>query len=89
MVRIFRRIIVVSLLVGAGWAAARAQQSQPDFAIRVDAPGGATRIECLRGCKLAWIERGLNPNSTPSSSFGFECTGDRCSSATVGGWIAP
>lgn len=89
MGRIMALLVLGLSLVASGWAMARARTPEPDFAIVVDSPGGATTIRCVRGCKLMWIERGINPNSTPSSSFGFECTGSRCSSATVGGWIAP
>jgi hypothetical protein len=86
------RLAVIGLAFTAfGWALAQAQGTQPDFAILVEAPSGATTVRCVRGCKLAWIERGLNPNSTPSASFGYSCTGggSPCSSGTVGGWLAP
>ena len=91
MVRMIK-FAVIGLSFGAfGWALAHAQASEPDFAIVVEAPSGATTIRCVRGCRLAWIERGLNPNSRPASSFGYECTGggSPCSSGTVGGWLAP
>ena len=87
---IVRRLAVVLALFGAGWAAARAQTSAPDFEIVVSAPEGSTTIECVRGCSLAWVARGLNPNSQPMRSFSFACKGSgRCSSSRVGGWIAP
>ena len=82
--------VVAIALVGTGWAAAKAQTSAPDFELVVDAPAGPTTIKCVRGCALMWTERGINPNSTPQSSFDFACSGtttQRCSSATVGGWI--
>jgi hypothetical protein len=34
-----------------GWALAHAQNTEPDFAIVVEAPGGETTIRCVRGCK--------------------------------------
>ena len=74
-------------LVATGWALARAQISQPDFEIVVEAPGGPTTIRCVRGCTLAWVERGVNPNNTPTESFDFNCSGARCSSSRVGGWL--
>jgi hypothetical protein len=80
--------IVAVGLFGAGWGAARAQTSVPDFELVVSAPEGSTTIECVRGCTLAWVARGLNPNSQPMRSFSFACKGaGRCSSSQVGGWM--
>ena len=77
---------VALALVGLGWVAGRAQVSSPDFEIVIDAPEGHTNVDCLRGCKLMWIERG-----TPGSRdehFDFSCGGaPRCRSGKVGGWI--
>lgn len=91
MARILVRFIIAVALIAAGWVAAKAQPSTPDFEIVVDAPAGETSITCKRGCNLAWVERGVNPNSTPIRTFAFKCGGGppegRCSSATVGGWI--
>jgi len=86
-----RRIIVVFALTGVGWIAAKAQApaSAPDFELQVDAPGGPTTITCVRGCKLVWVERGINPNAIPQRSFDFACSANRCSSSRVGGWIDP
>ena len=84
------RIALAAVLVGIGWMAARAQTSEPDFEVVVNAPSGETTIECVRGCELAWVQRGLNPNSQPSRTFRFNCSGaadSRCSSYKVGGWI--
>ena len=86
------RIFVAFALVATGWAAARAQMSEPNFELVVDAPAGATTITCVRGCRLMWIERGINPNATTMKSFEFSCRGnvvERCSSSKVGGWITP
>ena len=87
MRRLFLHAVVALALVTAGWALARAQVSQPDFEIVVDAPGGPTTIRCVRGCALAWVERGVNPNATAVESFDFNCSGVRCSSFRVGGWL--
>jgi hypothetical protein len=79
-------------LVGLGWIGGAAQTRQPDFEVIVKAPAGETTIECVRGCQLGWVERGLNASSTPRQSFSFGCSGDstgRCSSGKVGGWIEP
>jgi len=91
MKRLVLQAAVAAALIGAGWIAARAQQSTPDFEIIVDAPAGPTTIKCVRGCSLMWLERGINPNDRPMQTFEFACTGSqigpRCSSAKVGGWV--
>jgi hypothetical protein len=90
MIRLLARLVLALGLIAVGWVAAKAQSSAPDFEIIVNAPVGQTTIECKRGCNLAWVERGINPNSTPVPTFEFGCSGGgvvRCSSAAVGGWI--
>jgi hypothetical protein len=92
MIRTILRIAVAIALVVVGWAAGQAQPAAPDFEIIVNAPAGETTIECVRGCNLAWVERGVNPNATPKQTFTFACGGagvPRCSSARVGGWVKP
>jgi hypothetical protein len=85
-----RRIVVGLILVGLGWVAAKAQAPAPDFEIVVNAPTGQTTVQCVRGCTLMWIARGINPNSQPQPSFTFSCTAPQgCSSSRVGGWLAP
>jgi hypothetical protein len=77
-------------LILVGWAVGKGQAIAPDFELLVDAPGGETTIQCVKGCKLAWVERGVNPNATPQPTFTYRCTGStRCSSARVGGWLNP
>jgi hypothetical protein len=84
------RIVLGVALFALGWVAARAQQTSPDFVIAVSAPEGATNIRCVRGCRLAWVERGLNPNATPMDSFDYQCRGpERCVSGQIGGWLVP
>ncbi|HET9216351.1 MAG TPA: hypothetical protein VFR18_05200, partial [Terriglobia bacterium] len=56
------------LLVGLGWVAG-AQTASPDFEVRVDAPGGETTIECVRGCELVWVERGVPATASRMSTF--------------------
>jgi hypothetical protein len=93
MFRAALRIVIAVSLVGAGWIAGTARTTEPDFEIVVDAPEGETKIECVRGCDLAWVERGVNPNATPVATFTFRCGGPaaapetRCSSYKVGGWL--
>ena len=92
MVRIVLSTTAALAFLGLGWAIAKAQTTQPNFELIVDAPVGPTSITCVRGCTLMWVERGINPNSTPIASFQFACKGEavqRCSSARVGGWITP
>jgi hypothetical protein len=84
------QVVLALALVGLGWAAARAQHGEPDFEIAVYAPPGTTTVECLRGCSLMWIARGLNPNSQPTAKFTYSCSAPQgCSSSRVGGWINP
>jgi hypothetical protein len=87
--RIIFVVAVAFALVGLGWAAARAQTTGPDFELIVNAPGGDTTIQCLSGCKMKWIERGINPNDSAQQTFTYACSAPRCSSGRVGGWIAP
>ena len=85
-----RQLAIALALVTLGWAAGRGQTAQPDFELVVNAPTGATTIQCVRGCSLMWIARGINPNSRPTSEFTFSCTAPQgCSSSTVGGWTNP
>lgn len=87
MKRITVRLALAAGLLSLGWAAGRAQPAPPDFEIVVDAPQGATSITCVRGCALAWVERGVTPSAMPAPTFHYECGGGRCSSRKVGGWI--
>ena len=86
------RLVLAVGLVGLGWSIGRAQVTEPDFEIVVDAPVGATTVTCKRGCSLAWVERGVpsSPNAR-KDVFDYKCSGpnvQRCSSARVGGWIS-
>src|SRR5215207_6797441 len=88
MIRASVRVALAMAVVGLGWISARAQASSPAFELVVSAPEGETTIECVRGCDLAWVERGVNPRAKPVATFTFKCSGaadSRCSSATVGG----
>jgi hypothetical protein len=87
--RITIQILVGAILTFIGWAIGKAQTSAPSFELAVNAPGGKTTIECVRGCELSWVERGLDSNSTPAKSFEYACTSDRCSSGRIGGWLDP
>ena len=69
MIRASLRIAMAAALVGIGWVVGVAQTSQPDFELLINAPSGETRIECVRGCTLSWVERGLNSNAEASSKI--------------------
>ena len=89
MARRVVRVAVAVALIGCGWAVGKAQ-TRPDFELIIDAPPGETSVRCVRGCELMWVERGVNPNAMPQSTFTFACRGERlerCSSARIGGWL--
>jgi hypothetical protein len=86
------RIVLAVLLVTLGWAAGRTQSLDPDFELVVTGPPGAIGVECRRGCVVSWVERGVNPNARPMTTFSFSCKGDgltSCSSGRIGGWLRP
>jgi len=93
VVRILIQAALALALVGTGWVAAKAQlqKSPPDFELQIDAPTGYTAIKCTRGCRLASVQRGVDPNFSPQPSIAFECgDGSRCgSNLLVGGWVVP
>jgi len=77
--------LIAAVLIG--WAVGRAETSTPDFELIVNAPGGETSVECVRGCDLRWWERGPNPNSGLMNKFTFRCGAAECSSGRIGGWL--
>ena len=85
--RTFVQSTIASILILLGWAVGRAQTSEPAFEFVVDAPAGETTIRCVKGCDLAWVERGLNGNASRTPAFTYRCTAPRCSSGRVGGWL--
>lgn len=89
MRRVLTFCVLVAGLVAIGYVAGLAQTTQPTFELVVDAPGGETSVRCVRGCTLKWVERGVNPNDKAIQTFQFSCSGPRCSSARVGGWLVP
>ena len=88
MIRKIGMVMLALTLVAVGWFGAKAQSSTPDFELIVDAPGGETTVECLRGCNLVWVERGTNTNATPQAKFTYRCGASRCSSGRIGGWVS-
>jgi hypothetical protein len=79
------QLLVATILVSFGWVVGNAQTSGPAFQFVVDAPSGNTTITCVKGCELAWVERG--GNARPNLSFRYGCSAPRCSSGRVGGWV--
>jgi hypothetical protein len=88
MLRPIRALVAASMLFGLGWMAGHAQTRQPDFEIVVNAPTGDTKIACVRGCTLHWVERGIPDTVKPGPTFSYGCTAaNGCSSGRVGGWV--
>jgi hypothetical protein len=89
---LFIATIALMLMIG-GWAVGRAQSSAPDFELVVEATiledgSISTAVDCARGCKLAWVQRGVNPKASPMPHFDFHCKGsNNCPSGTIGGWL--
>ncbi len=63
------QVVLAVTLVLAGWAVGKGQAVAPDFELVVDAPGGETTIQCVRGCTLAWVERGVLPQRHPDADL--------------------
>ena len=86
-----RTVVVGLAMLLIGYAAGQAQSGvPPDFELTVEAPEGETVIECVRGCELQWVQRGLIPGNTPMLQFRYACKGaPRCGSGRIGGWIRP
>ena len=79
-------------MLALGWTAGRAQTSAPDFELIVNSPEGDVSVDCVRGCELAWTERGVNARARRMATFTFECNGPgqlRCTSGRIGGWLKP
>jgi hypothetical protein len=80
------------MLIALGWVAVQTQEDAADFELIVDAPAGETHVECLSGCSLLWIGRGIPQDAEPKTNFSFRCGGpgvERCSSFRIGGWLTP
>lgn len=78
------RVIVGVALVGLGWVAGAAQTVRGDFELRIDAVGGTTNVECVRGCGLIGSRDVLNPRASQMRTYGFSCTAGRCQASVVG-----
>jgi hypothetical protein len=92
-----RRAFVAMALIGLGWAVAHAQArpaQTPDFELSVlTTSDGRTKIECVRGCGLQWVERIVPDREGAKKDFSFSCDNawdkwtNGCPSGRLGGWI--
>ena len=89
MKRLALRLVAAAVVFAAGWSIGNAQAAEPDFVIPVDAPRGETTIECVSGCGLAWVQRGINPAAKRIQTWTYSCGAERCRSGRVGGWLKP
>ena len=94
MKRMALRFALAAALIGFGWVAGQAQSPQPDFELVIKAPpGGATHIECTRGCTVQPVFGPLARNmpTPPATTYQFGCSGPgvkECS-ATISGFLKP
>ena len=86
MIRLIVDLVAGGVLFGLGWAAGAAQMRAGDFELRIDAPGGATEVECVRGCGLIGMRDLPNPRAGQMLVYNFDCGGARCR-AFVAGFI--
>jgi len=100
MARWFFRLILIVVLVGAGWSIGRAQTSvpQPDFELVISGAAGDTEVKCLKGCKLSYRTiRPVNPAhpvkeplvdpKTAQEKVGFGCGNRDGCELLAAGWI--
>lgn len=84
-----KTVLFAFALFGAGLAIGQAQDSDPDFLLKIDAPAGQTTVECVSGCSFIGAMDLDNPNAGRMAVYEYGCQGDnieRCS-AKVAGWI--
>ena len=58
------RLLLAAMLIGLGWAAAKAQSPQTDFELVVDAPGGDVSVTCAKECDVACVGLGVPSHAT-------------------------
>ena len=73
-------------LVALGWIAGSASQSQADFILHVTAPGGETKVTCVRGCTLQFI-RNAPDRTKAQPEFLYSCSASKCE-GEMQGWVA-
>jgi hypothetical protein len=66
-------VVLVVLLVGAGWSVGRTQGTVAEFEITVDAPVGEVKVICNRGCEPSstWM-KSVNDKALIAT---FACSG--------------
>jgi hypothetical protein len=84
MKQTMRHAVIVAALVALGWAAGRAQTTRGDFELRINAPSGATSVECVRGCRLIGARDIENPSARQMQTYEFSCSGQQCRASVVG-----
>jgi hypothetical protein len=82
-----KRVVIAAALVGLGWAAGQAAQTQADFELEVSSPNGSTTITCRRGCGLQFIRYAPNKaEAHPSFTYNCQSQDGRCG-GVVQGWV--
>ena len=97
MARWVARLILVVVLVGAGWSIGRAQTAVPlpDFELVISGAAGDTEVKCLKGCKLSY--RSIRPPNnvkespvdpkTAQEKVGFGCGNKDGCEMWAAGWV--
>ena len=85
--RIALRSLLVALVLGLGWTIGYGQRPEPEFMLRIDAPVGATLVECVSGCRLVGGNDLGNPNAGMLTIYQYMCSGAQRCGARVGGWL--
>jgi hypothetical protein len=80
-----KKTVFALALIGLGWAAAKAQSSQGDFALSVEGGSNQITVSCLTGCKVG------TPGAPTAAqkSFKFTCnTSQGCQApGPIAGWL--
>jgi hypothetical protein len=82
MTRMMFRLALAGVLAGAGWSVGKTQTTVADFELTVDAPGGQTVINCVKGCDFTHDVGRIE--TRPNTKFVFSCSAERCR-ATING----
>ena len=82
------RVAIAAVLTGAGWAIghAQGQTQEPDFTLRVVAPGGVTSVECVRGCTFRYTQVSVEgtKRTFQTPSFRQGCKESTCEISAAG-----
>jgi hypothetical protein len=85
MKRMIARATVAVVLLMLGWTIGVAQR-RGDFELRIDASGGSTTVECVRGCRLVGWRDIENLRAAQLQRYMFTCSppAERCAGRVVG-----